>query len=126
MTALEIVNLKIKNASITELDKELAINEIEQVIKNYCNIDKIPEELNYTWANMAVDLINYNYQLNNNDDIVEADSADVSSIKVGDTQIELGGGNNSRAKTLNSHIPNLDQIILNYQSQLNKFRKMVW
>ncbi len=126
MTALEIVNLKIKNASITELDKELAINEIEQVIKNYCNIDKIPEELNHTWANMAVDLINYNYQLNNNDDIVEADSADVSSIKVGDTQIELGGGNNSRAKTLNSHIPNLDQIILNYQSQLNKFRKMVW
>jgi len=126
MTALEIVNLKIKNASITELDKELAINEIEQVIKNYCNIDKIPEELNYTWANMAVDLINYNYQLNNNDDIVEADSADVSSIKVGDTQIQLGGGNNSRAKTLNSHIPNLDQIILNYQSQLNKFRKMVW
>jgi len=126
MTALEIVNLKIKNASITELDKELAINEIEQVIKNYCNIDKIPEELNYTWANMAVDLINYNYQLNNNDDIVEADSANVSSIKVGDTQIQLGGGNNSRAKTLNSHIPNLDQIILNYQSQLNKFRKMVW
>jgi len=126
MTALEIVNLKIKNASITELDKELAINEIEQVIKNYCNIDKIPEELNYTWANMAVDLINYNYQLNNNDDIVKADSADVSSIKVGDTQIQLGGGNNSRAKTLNSHIPNLDQIVLNYQSQLNKFRKMVW
>lgn len=126
MTVLEIVNLKIADATITEPEKELAVGEVEQVIKNYCNIDEVPEALNYTWANMAVDLIKYNYESNNSGGEVAADAADVSSIKVGDTQIQLGGGSNSRAKVLNSHRPNLDQIVMNYKSQLNKFRRMVW
>ena len=57
MTILEIVNLKIVDATITEPEKALAVGEVEQVIKNYCNIDEVPEALNYTWANMAVDLV---------------------------------------------------------------------
>lgn len=127
MTALEIVSLKITNSSITELDKILAVGEVEQVIKNYCNIDEIPEALNYTWANMAVDLIKYNYEssLPASGDL-ETDAADVSSIKVGDTQIQLGGGRGSRAKILNSHRADLDSIIMNNKAQLNKFRRMVW
>lgn len=126
MTILEIVQAKIKNEAITELDIQLAIGEVEEVIKNYCNIDEVPEALKYTWANMAVDLVKYNYESNNSGGEVAADAADVSSIKVGDTQIQLGGGSGSRAKVLNSHRPNLDQIVMNYQSQLNKFRRMVW
>lgn len=127
MTVLEIVNLKITGAAFAEPEKALAVGEVEQVIKNYCNIDKVPEALNYTWANMVVDLIKYNYESNNSGGgEVAADVADVSSIKVGDTQIQLGGGSGSRANVLNSHRPNLDQIVMNYQSQLNKFRRMVW
>lgn len=126
MTILEIVNLKMMDITITELEKELAVGEVEQVIKNYCNIDEVPEALNYTWANMAVDLIKYNYESNNSGGEVAVDAADVSSLKVGDTQIQLGGGSSSRAKVLNSHKPNLDRIVMNYQSQLNKFRRMVW
>lgn len=126
MTVLEIVNIKITDATITEPEKALAIGEVEQVIKNYCNIDKVPEALKYTWANMVVDLIKYNYESNNSGGEVAADAADVSSIKVGDTQIQLGGGSNARAKVLNSHRPDLDQIVMNYQSQLNQFRRMVW
>lgn len=126
MTVLEIVNLKITDATITELDIQLAIDEVQMVIKNYCNIDEVPEALNYTWANMAVDLIKYNYESNNSGGEVAADAADVSSLKIGDTQIQLGGGSSSRAKVLNSHKLNLDRIVMNYQSQLNKFRRMVW
>lgn len=126
MTVLEIANLKIIDAAITKLDIQLAVMEVEEVIKNYCNIDEVPEALNYTWANMAVDLIKYNYESNNSGSEVAADAADVSSLKVGDTQIQLGGGSSSRAKVLNSHRPNLDQIVMNYQSQLNRFRRMVW
>lgn len=126
MTVLEIVNLKIADATITEPEKVLAVGEVEQVIKNYCNIDKVPEALNYTWANMVVDLIKYNYESNNSGGEVAADAADVSSIKVGDTQIQLDGGSSTRAKVLNSHRPDLDQIVMNYQSQLTKFRRMVW
>lgn len=126
MTVLEIVNLKIADATVTEPEKVLAVGEVEQVIKNHCNLDAVPEALNYTWANMAVDLIKYNSESNNSGGEVAADAADVSSIKVGDTQIQLGGGGGLRAKVLNSHRPNLDQIVMNYQSQLNKFRRMVW
>lgn len=127
MTVLEILSLKTSNACITEPDKLLAIGEVEQSIKNYCNIDEVPEALNYIWANMALDLVNYNFESNNRaGDTIATDPSDVSSIKVGDTQIQLGGGGGSRAKVLNSHRPNLDQIVMNYQSQLNKFRRMVW
>lgn len=127
MTVLEILSLKTSNACITEPDKLLAIGEVEQSIKNYCNIDEVPEALNYIWANMALDLVNYNFESNNQaGDTIATDPSDVSSIKVGDTQIQLGGGTGSRANVLRSHKPNLDQIVMNYREQLNKFRRMVW
>lgn len=128
MIILEIVRAKIKNEAITELDIQLAINEVEEVIKNYCNIDQVPEALKYTWANMTVDLVRYQYESNISADDVLAgiDASDVSNLKIGDTQIALQGNNSERGKTLKSHRPNLDQIVMNNKQQLNKFRRMVW
>lgn len=129
MTVLEIVNAKILNTSITEAMRNVAIGEVEQVIKNYCKIDVVPEELYFTWGNMAVDLALYTYQSNvtsgSTDDI---DSSDISSIKIGDTQISLSGGGTSgaRSKALSSHKPYLDGMVMNYREQLNQFRRMVW
>lgn len=128
MTILEIVKAKIKNEAITELDIQLAISEVEEVIKNYCNIDTIPEALKFTWANMSVDLVRYQYESNISADDVLAgiDASDVSNLKIGDTQIALQGNNSERGKTLKSHRPNLDQIVMNNKQQLNRFRRMVW
>jgi len=128
MIILEIVRAKIKNEAITELDIQLAINEVEEVIKNYCNIDQVPEALKYTWANMTVDLVRYQYESNISADDVLAgiDASDVSNLKIGDTQIALQGNNSERGKTLKSHRPNLDQIVMNNKQQLNRFRRMVW
>ena len=128
MTVLEIVRAKIKDTAITELDIQLAINEVEEVIKNYCNIDTIPEALKFTWANMSVDLVRYQYESNISADDVLAgiDASDVSNLKIGDTQIALQGNNSERSKTLKSHRPNLDQIVMNNKEQLNRFRRMVW
>lgn len=128
MTILEIVQAKIKNAGITELDIQLAISEVEEVIKNYCSIDTIPDALKFTWANMSVDLVRYQYQSNISADDVLAgiDASDVSNLKIGDTQIALQGNNSERGKTLKSHRPNLDQIVMNNKEQLNRFRRMVW
>ena len=128
MTVNEIVRAKIKNEAITELDIQLAINEVEEVIKNYCNIDTIPEALKFTWANMSVDLVRYQYESNISADDVLAgiDASDVSNLKIGDTQIALQGNNSERGKTLKSHRPNLDQIVMNNKQQLNRFRRMVW
>ena len=128
MTVFEIVSAKLNNEAITELDIQLAINEVEEVIKNYCNIDTIPDALKFTWANMAVDLIRYQYESNIGADDVLAgiDASDVSNLKIGDTQIALQGNNSERGKTLKSHRPNLDQIVMNNKEQLNRFRRMVW
>lgn len=128
MTVLEIVRAKIKDAAITELDIQLAISEVEEVIKNYCNIDTIPEALKFTWANMSVDLVRYQYESNISADDVLAgiDASDVSNLKIGDTQIALQGNNSERSKILKSHRPNLDQIVMNNKEQLNRFRRMVW
>jgi hypothetical protein len=128
MTVLEIVRAKIKDEAITELDIQLAINEVEEVIKNYCNIDTIPEALKFTWANMSVDLVRYQHESNISADDVLAgiDASDVSNLKIGDTQIALQGNNSERSKTLKSHRPNLDQIVMNNKQQLNRFRRMVW
>ena len=128
MTVNEIVRAKIKDEAITELDIQLAINEVEEVIKNYCNIDTIPDALKFTWANMAVDLIRYQYESNigADDALAGIDVSDVSNLKIGDTQIALQGNNSERSKILKSHRPNLDQIVMNNKEQLNRFRRMVW
>lgn len=128
MTVNEIVRAKIKDEAITELDIQLAVSEVEEVIKNYCSIDTIPDALKFTWANMAVDLIRYQYESNiGTDDVLAGiDVSDVSNLKIGDTQIALQGNNSERGRILKSHRPNLDQIVMNNKEQLNRFRRMVW
>ena len=128
MTILEIVRHKVKNLAITEIDIQIALDEVEQAIKNYCNIDELPDALIYTHANMTVDLVKYNYESNLTSDEIENNynAADVSSIKVGDTQIQLQGNSGGRGNTLRSHRPNLDDIVMNNREQLNKFRRMVF
>lgn len=106
----------------------LRIKEVEQAIKNYCQIPSVPEALKYVWCNMVVDLIMYYVEVNTTpDDVLETfDPSDVSSIKVGDTSISLGDKyqNNARSRTLQSHNANLDDIVMNYKAQLNQFRRL--
>lgn len=112
-------------------DEELlvVVMEVEQAIKNYCRIPEVVYPLYYVWANMAVDLALYQIESNKDtsqdDPISSIDPSDVSSIKVGDTSLGIGGSGSSttvRGKVLNSHIPNLDEIVMNYKAQLNQFR----
>jgi hypothetical protein len=134
MTILEIVSSKAKtllsSGAITEVDAQLAIDEVEQTIKNYCSVSLVPAELNFTWANMAVDLLKYDHAVNSTGDVSDIDSSEVSSLKIGDTQVQLGGtsekSTNQRATALRSHVAGLDAIIMNYKDQLNKQRRMVW
>lgn len=130
MTVLEIVQAKLgeSGASISPLSLELAVAEVEQAIKNYCSISSVPDALHFTWANMAVDLLRYELASSegpNEDE--EINVGGVSSIRMGDTTINLGGGaNSSYGRAINSHKANLDDIVMNHREQLHKFRRMVW
>lgn len=135
MTVLEIVALKVKHLDSTEITPDviqLAVDEVAQKICNYCNIFTVPTELVYTHANMASELLSYEYAIQNPEatstDNLEFASGDIESITEGDVSVKLKGGNNLTARTqaLKSHSANLDAIVFNHQDDLNRFRRMVW
>lgn len=135
---LEVMKIiKAKNKRITDIDHggmtddQIMLNmlEVEQSILNYCQIPGVPPQLNFVWANMAVDLILYNIEMNNTpeDPLDGLDVSDLSSIKVGDTSVFIGDKyrSNLRSRILQTHNANLDEIIMGYTKQLNQFRRIL-
>lgn len=135
---LEVVKIvKAKNKRITDMengglaDDDILLNvkEVEQSILNYCQIPRVPPQLNYVWANMAVDLILYLIEINNKpeDPLDALDVSDLSSVKVGDTSVYVGDKyrSNMRSRILQTHNANLDEIVMNYTKQLNQFRRIL-
>lgn len=129
--------VKLKNKRIINVDKGgltdeeilMSIKEVEQSILNYCQIPRVPPQLNFVWANMSVDLILYLIEVNNTpkDPLDGLDVSDLSSVKVGDTSIYIGDKyrSNQRSRILQSHNANLDEIVMNYTRQLNQFRRIL-
>lgn len=135
---LEVVKIvKAKNKRITDMDngglsdEEIFVNvkEVEQTILNYCQIPRVPPQLNFVWANMSVDLILYSIEMNNapEDPLDSLDVSDLSSVKVGDTSVFVGDKyrSNQRSRILQSHESNLDELVMGYTKQLNQFRRIL-
>ena len=129
--------VKAKNKRITDMEKGglndedilMNVQEVEQTILNYCQIPRVPTQLNYVWANMTVDLILYSIEMNNKpkDPLDGLDVSDLSSVKIGDTSVFIGDKyrSNQRSRTLQSHNANLDELVMNYTKQLNQFRRIL-
>lgn len=90
---------------------EFTLEDTEQIIKDYCHIKEVPEELNNTVLRMAIDLYR-------NKNLGEEDSSlgSISSITEGDTSISY----RSSATEFK------DSLLNDYRPQLNKYRKLVW
>lgn len=130
--------IKAKNKRIGSLKEEtvqsdndilLRVEEVEQTILNYCQIPGVPPALNYVWANMTIDLLLYEIEMNNKpeDPLDGLDVSDLSSVKIGDTSLYIGDKyrSNLRSRTLQTHNASLDQIVMNYTAQLNQFRRIL-
>lgn len=119
----------IKNGGLADDDILLNVKEVEQSILNYCQIPRVPTQLNFVWANMSVDLILYLIEINNKpeDPLDALDVSDLSSVKVGDTSVYVGDKyrSNMRSRVLQSHNANLDELVMNYTKQLNQFRRIL-
>lgn len=118
------------NKNMSDTDIEFAIEEVEQYILNYCTISDVPRSLRFVIANMVIDLLSYQYYKKNQDDESPDDSGfigtgNISNLQVGDTQVKLGNWDltDSRTSALKSHIANLDEILFDYNKQLNQFRR---
>lgn len=100
---------------LTDISKdvilEFTLEDVEETIKNHCNIDEIPTGLNNTIMRMSMDL----YKNENlGDESIAIGS--ISSISEGDTSTNF----RSSASEFK------DSLLKDYKSQLNKYRKVVW
>lgn len=119
MNANEILQAKARGLDGATPDvQKMALEEVKVFIKNYCRISYVPTELNFVWANMAFDLLQGAYLRESTmGDAISPTEA--SSMTVGDMSISRG------SDTINHKIT-LDDLLLNYKDQLNKWRRIDW
>lgn len=114
--------------NLSDNQRLLGIKEVEQIIKNYCSIPEVPTQLIFVWANMVIDLLLYRVESEiTPENVLDAfDPSDISNVKLGDTSISLGDKyrSNQRSRILQGHQVNLDSLVMNYQAQLNQFRRL--
>lgn len=133
MEPLQIITFKLSNYNIQWSNEniQIVLDEVDQFIKTYCQINSIPKEMDYIRANLVVDYIRY---LNANDPTKEKDVEINVDPKVGaltyitSGAVSYGFASNSTGKNsiANAHTSDLDELLNNYKSQLNKFRRVVW
>ena len=103
-------------------DPTTFVDEVEQAIMNYCNITAVPIELKFVWMSMVVDYLRWMDSLKPSPSGNVAPTA-LSSIREGDTTLGFSVNASGNAHNLQGV---LDQVVMNYQDQLNRFRKVVW
>ncbi|WP_282804574.1 phage head-tail connector protein [Clostridium tetani] len=104
----DILGIKGNDKDIT---LQFVLSDVKQIIKNYCHVKEVPEELNTTALKMAIDLYR-----NQNLGEEETPLGSISSITEGDTSISY----RSNAAEFK------DRLLNDYKAQLNKYRKLVW
>ena len=82
----QIVQTKLGVDSPSDALLDINIDEIEQAILNYCNIDVVPKQLMYTFANMVCDINTYDSQ-------VVKDNTPATEETSGDIEIPASGIN---------------------------------
>lgn len=88
---------------------EFALRDAEETVKNYCNLEEIPEGLEHTIMRMAMDLYR-NEQFGDS-----AVPMAVKSISEGDTSTSFGIVESSGYA---------QALLKDYQKQLNRYRKV--
>ncbi|EMM0828942.1 phage head-tail connector protein [Clostridioides difficile] len=90
---------------------EFILEDVEEMVKNYCNVPTIPEQLNSTILRMAIDM--YKNKSLGSEDIA---LGSISSISEGDTSVSY----RSSASEFK------ESLLKDYKSQLNRYRKIRW
>jgi hypothetical protein len=90
---------------------EFILEDVNEIVKSYCNITEIPSALNSTILKMAIDMYR-SRGLGSEETPLGA----ISSITEGDVSISY-----------RSNVTEIkDSLLTNYKSQLSKYRKLVW
>lgn len=96
-------------------------DEIIQHVLNYCNLTRLPKELFHLVAKMVTELAAPKPPADGEE---VNPMAGVKSIKVGDVTVDLSGS--SASKSAVETDSKLQDVMRDYQGQLNAFRKVKW
>lgn len=109
----DIDNSEVKSKENSTIDTilEFIIADIQEIIKNYCHVDEVPEGLLNTSYRMAIDLYR-NENIGN-----ESSSGSVASINEGDTTISFRQYVDDNFK---------ETLLKSYSRTLNRYRKLVF
>lgn len=91
---------------------DFILADVEEVIKNYCNVEEMPEGLEQTAYRMAVDLYR-----NENIGQEESASGPVSSLTEGDTSVSF-------RQYADEHFK--DTVLKSYKPVLNRYRRILF
>lgn len=103
---MEIIDIVLAELELSEPTTliELDIARVTQQVKNYCNLEEIPEALNFTIADMVVDLQRARM----------GDNLTITDVDMGDTSYSFSIDNA------------IDGLVKDYQANLNAFRRLRW
>ena len=103
---MEIIDIVLAELELSEPTAliELDIARVTQQVKNYCNLEEIPEALNFTIADMVVDLQRARM----------GDNLTITDVDMGDTSYSFSIDNA------------IDGMVKDYQANLNAFRRLRW
>lgn len=87
------------------------VDKAQEMICNYCNIDAVPEGLKTTLISMCVDI----YRAENYGS--KEENSTVKSISEGDASVTFATGYSNNPAAV---------FLKNYQTQLNKYRRVRW
>lgn len=110
---MELERLKLL-LGISEMDTSqnaalrFAIDDVEEMVRNYCNLNEVPAGLTNTCYRMAMDLYRAEAMGEKDTPLL------VSSISEGGTSTSFG----NKTELLK------DTLLKNYKSQLNRYRKL--
>ncbi|MEG0297618.1 MAG: phage head-tail connector protein [Clostridium sp.] len=109
MDYLQQIRLEINNENITDDIINLNIERSKTYIKNYCNINDIPEELDYTLIDMSVVIIKSKY-------IYTLKGKDIKSKSMGDTSVTYN--------TISYKELSYEEVTSQFSKVLNRHRKL--
>lgn len=104
MTIEEIVLAELEQSYPIPPSVSLDIARVTGQVKNYCHLSELPQELNFTIADMVLDLQKAR----------TGDNLSMNKVDMGDTSYSF---NVDKA---------IDGLVKNYQANLNTFRKLRW
>lgn len=88
------------------------LGNVEETVRNYCNLKALPDGLTYTAYRMAIDLYR-NEQLGQTET-----EKPVASLSEGDTSVGFGGSMYESSFT--------SSLLKRYEKQLARYRRLIW